>query len=360
MCDLAHPVREYMLRIIILIFSAISMFFVVTVASAHEVYVLNDVTIEKAMLAPPLQVFEIIFSDKVRFFFWFFFVLLVLSSVGVISMSKRLETMCDPLLLRLRPFAPLIARLTLSLSIIASAWYGALFGPELPLSGFLTFDFLWVAQGVLALLGFCLFLGVFTREVAVILMTIFFLMIIRFHSYMLTYINYLGEMILVFTLGGGSFAIDSLLKRKEWCAESRLLSFIRTHDYLIMRVCFGVSLLYAALFAKFIHAELAIQTVIEYHLTDYFHFSPPFIVLGALAVECLLASLFILGIEVRFASVFLMIFLIMSLLYFGETVWPHIVLMGGALTIFAAGYSTYTFERHYLNTHKRSNEEPVF
>ncbi len=329
-------------------------------AMAHEVYVLEQETIDKAMTNPPLPVFSIVVADVPQFFFWAFLALLVLSFVGVLSVSRRLEVICDPTFRRMKKYAPLIGRVTLGLSILASGYSSALFGPELPLSLYLPDYWILATRIFLMLAGGLLIIGCWTRSISFILILLFIALIFKFSAYMLTYANYLGVMIIAFALGSKIFAVDKYLRPCSVKIFKGLFDFIEDHAFLLFRLGFGLSLLYASFYAKFFHAQLAIETVVQYNLTDYLHFSPEFIVLGAFAVEVLLGTLFILGLEVRFAALFLMMFLILSLWYFGETVWPHFILAGGALTIFAEGYDKYTLERRYLNRHQRREEEPVF
>jgi uncharacterized membrane protein YphA (DoxX/SURF4 family) len=326
----------------------------------HEVYVLDQETIDQALINPPLQVFSIIVADIPQFFFWAFLTLLVLSFVGVVSVSKRFEALCDPTLLRIKKYAPLIGRVTLGISILASGYFGALFGPELPLTMYLPEHLVLATRIFLMLTGSLLIVGCWTRSVSIILILIFLAMTAKFSFYMLTYVNYFGEMIISFALGGKIYAVDKYLTSFSWGRLRGIIYFIEDHAFFLLRLGFGISLLFASFYAKLFHAQLAIETVIKYNLTDYLPFSPEFIVLGAFAVEILLGLLFILGLEVRFAALFLIVFLIMSLFYFGEAVWPHFILAGGALTIFAEGYGKYTLERRYLSRHNRGGEEPVF
>lgn len=327
---------------------------------AHEVYVLDAETIAAALKAPPLQVFSIIFNDVQQFFFWFFLTVLILLVVGVASLSHKLESIFDPYLLKLKRYAPLIGRVTLGLSVCASAYYSAMFGPELPLTALLPAVLIDPFRLFLVAAGLALVFGYYTRFFASLMILVYVAMATQYASYMLTYANYFGEMVIAFTVGSTVFALDS---KKQGTKPTRLfglIKFTEDHAFLILRIGFGVALIYASMYAKFLHAQLAITTVIQYNLTDYFHFSPEFIVLGAFAVEILLGVLFIIGVEIRFAAIFLTIFLTMSLIYFKEAVWPHLILAGGAMTIFAYGYGPYTLERLYLRRHHhRDSEEPV-
>jgi uncharacterized membrane protein YphA (DoxX/SURF4 family) len=126
-------------------------------------------------------------------------------------------------------------------------------------------------------------------------------------------------------------------------------------SFFVFRLFFGVSLVYSSLYAKFFHSNLALATINEYHLTDIFPFPPMFFLLGALLIEIMIGAFFIIGFEVRFTSIFFMIFLILSLLYFKEDVWPHFILIGTNLAIFLHGYDKYTLERFML----KKKGEPV-
>ena len=132
---------------------------------------------------------------------------------------------------------------------------------------------------------------------------------------------------------------------------------LNKRKYFIMRAAFATSLLYAALYAKLIHGALALNTVNDYHLTNYFHFAPLFIVLGAFLIEMSIGLFYLLGFELRFTSLFFLTFLTMSLVFFGETVWPHYVLIGTGISMFVHGYDEYTVERAWYRKGKR---EPVF
>lgn len=353
--DVLHRLWLFVVPVFCLVASAA----VPHVARAHEVYVLSQSTIQEALTQPSLQVFSIIYGETGRFFFWMFLTMLVLSFVGIVSVSKHLEQWCDPFLLWLRTYAPFIGRVTLGISLVASGYFSALFGPELPMASFLPQVYVMPFRVFLVVSGALLTIGFLTRTIALLVIGMYAAMILRFSYYMLTYVNYFGEMVIAFMAGGKVLAIDALFPERVPKVFQRLIDFTTRNGFFILRLAFGTSLIYAAIYAKFLHAQLALDTVIQYHLTDYLHFDPPFLVLGALAVELLLGVLFILGIEVRFAALFLTMFLTLSLLYFGEAVWPHIILVGGALTIFAYGYGSFTLERVFLRRRHRDGEEPV-
>lgn len=318
---------------------------------AHEVYVLPKEVILRDLTLPPLQVFSIIAAETGRFFFWAFISAWAICSIFVISISKGFERRLDPWLDRVRTYAPLVGRLTLGAAISASGYYGALFGPELPFTDFLPAHLIGATQAFLIIAGILVVAGLFTRIVALLLAVFYLAMWIPYGWYMLTYLNYFGEIALALVAGNATLALDRYVHHRYPRFLHGLVAWLEEHPFMVLRVCFGISLIFASFYAKLIHAQLALDTVTMYGLTNYFPFDPPFIVLGAFCVELLLGLFFLFGIEVRFASLFLLFWLTLSLLYFGEVVWPHIILAGAAVTIFLRGYDRHTLEWGLMRRH---------
>ena len=234
----------------------------------------------------------------------------------------------------------MVARLTLGICFLACGYYQALFGPELPFAQFAG-AYAHVLPFLFYTLGLLLIFNLFVRVAGAVGIIIFAFAVFRYGYYMLTYTNYLGEMLVAFFLGGGAYSLDRLVfgarsRFDEWFAP------LEKYSFLILRVLFGVGVVFASFYAKFWHSQLALDTVVQYHLTNYFHFAPLFVVLGAFIIECLIGLFFIIGFEVRFTAMFFLVFLFLSLLYFGEVIWPHLVLLGVNVTMLLHGYDRYT------------------
>lgn len=328
------------------------------IASAHEVYVLTSAETEKALEAPPLQAFSIIYNQAGEFFMWALIAVILLSFVFFVSISKDVERRFDPKLLAIKKYAPLVARVTLGMSILASAYFGEIFGPELPFAHFLDPLYIPAFSTFLYITSFLILIGLWTRIAAFLLIIMYVCLAFVYGSYILTYTNYLGEMLLAFIIGANFYSVDRTLPPHLTGYFRNITAWFEDHAFLILRVTFGTSLIFASFYAKFIHAELALKTVENFNLTHFFHFEPHFLVLGAFIIETLLGVLFILGIELRFAAIFLLGFLTLSLFYFGEAVWPHIILAGVAIAIFLRGYGPHSLEWRILR-HFGRNEEPV-
>ena len=326
------------------------------IASAHEVYVLDHATILRDVAAVSPNPFDAFFTNEGRFFFWGFIAFVTVTTIFFMSIFHVFEQRIDPLLYRLKRFAPLIERVTLGLSLIFFAHNAALFGPELPLVsiyGALT----PMITIILYIAGVLITLGLFTRIAALVVGLTVLASIPAYNWYMLTYTAYFMVAIIVFIMGSGTFSLDRLFKRKDdkrWIERLRMR--IEPYEMLLLRIGFGISVVTAAVYAKFLHANLALDVVTQYHLTDYFHFEPLFVVLGALIIECLIGIFIMLGIEIRWTALFFLFWLTLSLLYFGEAAWPHMALFGLNFMLFCHGYDRYSIEGRFF---KRHGLEPV-
>lgn len=329
-----------------------------SIASAHEVYVLSTNETHEALAQPPLQAFSIIAEQSGLFFFGALLAITLVIFVFVISISRKLEHALDPKLIAIKKYAPFVARITLGLSILSAGYFDAVFGPELPFKNFLDPTYFPIFSLFLYITGFLILIGLWTRISAFLLILMFMYFVYLYGTYMFTYTNYFGEMMLAFILGANFLSVDRTLPTHLTGYFRNVTEWLENHAFLILRVSFGISLIFASVYAKFLHADLALKTVADFQLTNFFPFEAHFLVLGAFIIEVLLGVFFIIGFEIRFAAIFLLAFLTMSLLYFGEAVWPHIILAGVAIAIFLRGYGPHTLEWRILRRFGR-DEEPV-
>lgn len=332
--------------------------------SAHEVYVLSQDAITAATAAPPFSSVDVLIEHLDEFIFWAFIGVLTVFVVFFASISRVLESALDPFLMRLRPFAPVVSRVTIGLSFLAAAWFQAAFGPELPLPA-LFGAYTPLVTGLLVTIGILITLGYFTRTAALVAFGIFLVAVWKNGSYMLTYASYLGEIVVLLILGGHRAAIHADASRPGRGFSGflgRIAERIAPYSFIILRVAFGISLLYASLYAKFLHNMLALDVAVlplaghAYGLAHYLGFEPHFLVLGAGIVEIVIALFFILGIEIRFTALFLEFWLALSLFFFGEVVWPHLILIGIPIAFMLYGYDKYSLEGRFFRTDDR---EPV-
>lgn len=329
-----------------------------TVTSAHEVYVLSPEVVQQAVHAPAFSEVDVAMQESTEFLWWAFVGLFVVALVFFMSVSRSVERVLDPYLAPLPYYAPFVGRVTIGLAFCASAYYGALFGPELPLVG--TFGTAApLVQVILFCIGIVLVLGIYPRVASAIALVLFGWTIAVHGVYMLTYTNYVGELVLVLILGAHVYALHTkhtdTRRAPAWLLRGK--QALTPYAFLLLRVGFGGALIYASLYAKIIHNQLAFALTQAYpNLVMFFGFEPHFLVLGAALVELCIGTFFILGFEIRFTSLFLLFWLSLSLWYFGELVWPHLILIGIPISFIFYGYDKYSIEGYFF---KRGSREPV-
>jgi uncharacterized membrane protein YphA (DoxX/SURF4 family) len=319
------------------------------------VYVLTPTEIQQGLSTPAFNMLAVAKQDAANVFFWGFIAALTIFAIFFISIGRVVERALVPAFRRIRPWAPHIARVTVGISFLAAAYYGATYGPELPMAPVFG-QYVPLLQLILVVMGLCIIFGYFVRTAAVCALLLFGYATYRNGLYMLTYTNYLGE-VLVLVLFGMHTHKDGLTG-----SLGRLARALEPYSFLILRVAFGTSLFYAALYAKVLHNDLALQVASlplaghMYNIAHYLHFEPHFLVLGAAIIEFLIAIFFLLGIEIRFTSLFLEFWLSLSLIYFGEVVWPHLILIGIPIAFICYGYDRYSVEGYFF---KKRRLEPV-
>jgi len=346
--------RPYVLSFLVALLCTLSLWGI-SIAPVHAMHASSgegQVTESSDSLDP----LAIIAEDPFQFFLWAFIAALVIVVVFFISISRKLEEWIDPLLFRIKKRTGLvIGRVVLGLILIFSAYHGALFGPEL------TFEFLYgadavpVVQIVLAIAGIFILLGFLSRIAALIVLVFYVGAAINTGYYMLSYINHLGEIFVVAALGQHVLSIDKSVL--QWHGSMKKVArFIERYAFLILRVAFGFSIIYTAFHTKFFHGNLVLQSVIDHNLTQLLPTDPLFTVFGIFMIEVLIGIFFIIGFEVRFAALFLIGILTVSLIYSGDPIWSYLARYGIATALFIHGYDRYTIEGRFF---KDAKHEPV-
>ena len=324
-------------------------------ASAHEVYVLDPTTVAQAMAAQSPNPFGAIAHNQPLFILWGFISFVIFSTVVAVSAFRVFEKRLDPTLFALKRYALPVVRMTLGLCVIALAAMGNIYGSEL----FLTTLFgsaTDIARILLGAVGIAIALGFYTRVMAALVLALYAYSAIPLGSYVLTYTDYLGAAIAVTILGGGRWSLDNLFRLKGPEFLNRLVRPLSPYAFPILRMCFGWGILWASVYAKFIHSQLALDVVTQYNLTRFFPFDPLFVVLGALIVEFILGLMVFSGVALRWSLFFLAFWLTLSLLYFKELIWPHGILFGIAIALLLHGYDRYSLEGFFF---KKNHREPV-
>lgn len=324
-------------------------------ALGHEVYVLPPHQVEQAMETPRFDMVQVAVENSAEFIFWTVIACIAVFLIFSLSIVRPFERRFNPKFNKLKKYAAPIVRITLGLGLLAGAYFGASFGPELPAVE--TFGGGSALAALLAgLVGIMLVCNVYPRIAALIALALFLVNVLDHGVYMLTYTNYVGAILFSFIAfrGGKQKLLPSLQKISAWMAP---------YQWLLLRVTFGVSLIFSSFFAKILHNNLALMVANQQlaghplSIAQYLGFDPHFLVLGAAIIEIMIGIFFIVGIEIRFTALFVEFWLFLSLLYFGESVWPHLILIGIPIALFIHGYDKYSLEGLYF---KRGKREPVF
>ncbi|HRH94108.1 MAG TPA: DoxX family membrane protein, partial [Candidatus Peribacteria bacterium] len=303
------------------------------------------------MAMQPVSPLSVIEHNLGLFFLWMFISLLTVFIVFFVSISRFAERKLDPVLVKMKHYAPAVSRMTVGLSFLAGAYYQASYGPELPMAPAFG-AYTPVAVGVLAFIGVLIIAGLWTRFAAAVAFCFYFYAVYRNGAYMLTYTNYLGELIVLLLIGGHKLTVSGAPHPRMEALSEKL----KPYSFFILRVFFGIALIYTSMYAKFQHSTLAFDVVEKYHMTSFFPFEAHFFVLGAGIIEIVIGMFFVLGIEIRFTALFFLFWLTSSLIFFGESVWPHIVLMGIPVALLMHGYDKFSLEGRFF---KVGDREPV-
>lgn len=301
--------------------------FLPSLAFAHENYVLTKPEISADLAVTGINVFSPLKDPAdlpvavavalgsliaIALYFWF-----------QNSLAGRI---LDAWLKRLEPFGHIVLRTALALSLLASAQFNVFLGPEIPLT---SIPFAFILKPALYILGTLMLLGLWSEFTGAASLIILLLATWVYKDYMATYFNYLGEFLALLLFGSRTFSLDKLIyKTKEW-AEKK-------HDWeiFLIRVTYGVSIMYPAITYKLIHPEVIIDIVNRYHLTQFhwlFPHDPLLISLGSGLAQIAVGLCLIFGFETRLNTLVTFILMMLSVLFFKETVWPHFILLALAL-----------------------------
>ncbi len=323
-------------------------------ALAHEVYVLPIDVIRQAMANPSPDPFSAYVGNEITFFFWAFVGVVMVSTVAAATFFRIFENRAAPYLITLKRYALPVARITAGISTISFGYAAALYGTEIPFTSLFGSGTM-LMQIFFAVAGIAIMLGVFTRPFALLLGLIYAYAGYVYGWYIFTYTDHIGVYLFLILLGGGGFSLSRRLHINEMNAP-RFIERLRPLAYPILRVSLGFGVIFASIYAKYLYSSLALQVVIMYDLTRFFPFDPLFVVLGALIIEFLIGVMILLGIAIRWTLVFLAFWLTLSLMYFQEMIWPHVILFGLAAALFMHGYDRFSLEGYFF---KKRLREPV-
>ncbi len=294
-------------------------------ASAHEVYVLTPEQV-KTDKQVPLNLLGV-FSNPtdVRTILLITVGIIVGICIVFVLQRKTIGEKLAQFFERFKMVGPIAIRLAIATSLIFSAQSGSFLGPEINIQHLPAIAIIKVINYIAA---FLILIGLFSEVGAFLMLCVFAYVSFYYGIYLLTYSNYVGELLAILFFGLQYFSIDSLFRTKQF------LKKYEKYESLIVRVFFGFALLYTAITVKVLHPFLTYSVVVQYHLTQFhwlFPHDPLLVTFGAALSEIAIALFIILGFELRVTLGIFLFYLTLSLFYFGEVVWPHYILYGIAI-----------------------------
>lgn len=327
---------------ILLLISALCGFFIVApVVSAHEAYVLPGDYFWKNLDGPASfralnalrdQHNVLIFSEIAGAVF----LLLVLNFFFRRSApGRRFHEWLE------RPafMGPIVIRLAIGAAFFYSALSWSFLGPELPLQ---TFPWAGLMRISLFAASGMILAGFLTELAALFALILFTFGFFFFGAYLMTYLNYLGELVVLLLFGMRRWSFDVWM----FGPLGRLRRWER-YAPVMVRVSYGVALVFAAITVKFLHPDLTVSVVSNWHLAQFhwlFPSDPLLITLGGGLAELVIGLLIIFGFEMRLTVFISLIYITLSLLYFRESVWPHFLLYGISINLLIQP-ETFTLDR---------------
>ena len=331
-----------------ILFLAISFFASFSVASAHEAYVISYKDFWSGIHAPfSGHAFDALASSSnlhttIVIVISVFILLTVSFFIRRSSVGQKMSSFIE----RFSRFGPHFVRVTIGIAFILSALGDSFLGPELKVD---LLPFHSLIQTTLLIIGVMILVGFLTEVAALLGIVIFLVGMSVFGGYLFTYLNYFGELLVLLLFGMRVFSIDKYI-----FGPLRRFTFFEKYETVIVRVFYGLALVYAAITVKLLHPDLTVSVVENWHLTNFhwlFPSDPLLVTLGAGIVETVIGIFIIFGFEMRLTVLISLFYITLSLLYFRELVWPHLLLYGISLNLLVQP-EVFTID-HILFSHHR-------
>lgn len=309
--------------------SIFSLIFLPVVAFAHEVYVLSPEQFQQGMQSTEVNAFTAL-NEKGNIET---FLLIALGIIAVLALNfyfrrTKVGQFLHNQIERLSVFGPIVVRIAISASIFFSAWYSSFLGPEIPLSAL---PYGEVIRVVLFIVSGLFLLGLFVEVAAFATLLVYIVAFLKFGPHLFSYLNYLGGLLTLMFLGSRFLSFDRLF----FGARQRFPK-LKQYETAIVRVCYGLGIIYAAVVVKLLHPAVPLMVVTQYHMTDFhmlFPSDPLLVVLGATLSEIAIGIFIIFGFELRLTVLVSLFYITLSLFFFKEQVWPHFLLYGISLNL---------------------------
>ncbi len=226
-------------------------------------------------------------------------------------------------------FFPWMIRLALGITLIGAGSSQALLSP-----GMETFPFIATIE---FLLGFLILVG-FLLTPATLATILLFFFALGMNSYTLGSTEFLALALSLLIFADPRPGLDHLLELPFLSPFKHLRRFVP----LILRLGIGVSMIFLAIYEKFLNPHASALVVEQFSLTRFIPITPEAWVLWVGMVELAIGILLVLGIKTRLVSLIAFIVLSLSFFFFGEQVYAHITLFTVLSILFVTGNGSQT------------------
>lgn len=286
--------------------------------------------------------------------FWGFASATLIGIIFFVSITRRLEEWLDPILYKIKKFAPFIMQITLGTTLLASALYEVLFTSGLQIESVFG-DMSGVIQALLAISGMMLIMGILPRLIGFIVVFLFIGSFMDHGFQVISEITHFGEALTISIFGGAYQIMQSNFNPLPEIRRSLQLH-LHKYKFLLLRIFLGISLIYSAIYSFYLHGVSMLEILSQNNIVTLLSLDPTLILIGALVIEIALGIFFILGFEIRFAAISYLVFSLASIIFFQQPIWSQIIIIGTCFAMFTHGYDRYTIGGRFF---KRGNLEPI-
>src|SRR3989338_4772255 len=198
-------------------------FFIIIIAAillpaftfAHEVYVLDQATVDIAMATTSQNTFFAYVGNEAEFFFWAFIAFVTVLTLFFATIFGFLEKSLSPLMAQLKRFALPLIRITTGVSMLSFGLAGALYCTEIPFERL--FGGLSSGMQILFVVsGLAVILGIFSRWIAVLMIALYAYTGYVYGLYVLTYTDHIGAYLTLAILGSGQWSLDPYFRTSRF------------------------------------------------------------------------------------------------------------------------------------------------
>ncbi len=305
-------------------------------ASAHVRYILNDTEIQQGLsqspLGPDYQTVALVFLIALLG-------IVAAQFLGQFLAHRPFAQKIENKLASLDPIVPAILRVSVGVFFLFSGLSDKLFAPQVGINP-ATLDIVSVGQIVI---GILLIVGFLTKIAA---LGILGLVAYSFYLFGLDGFDYIvlaGTALVLFFEGGLQTSLDSLTiaKIRYFRRIADSLATLKRYSMPVLRLSFGVNLIWLALTEKLLAPQLTEIAVIKYHVPIFPELLTFVFFFGFL--EALLGGHYMLGIFNRLVSLIYLGLLVSAILLFGETI-NHLPLFGVTIAFLIRGAGPYRME----------------